>query len=188
MTEHEGKGAGGGAAGPARPRDRRATHRAAIEIPAVLRVGNRNLDCSIRDLSTKGIALSLKESVAPGMVVRVVFRLPNARQPVEVAGVLVRQVGGRMESTVGLEFIDPGADALRDIRTFVERNRSDLPFSRRERGPGKTGPDTARVVVGESGGSAASLRGLYRKAVDDVAEKGGERRGLLARWLRRGGS
>ena len=47
------------------------------------------------------------------------------------------------------------------------------------------GPDTARIVVSEEAGS---VRGLYREAVDDVAEKGGKRRGLLARWLRGGDS
>ncbi len=164
---------------PVRPRDRRATHRAGIEIPAVIQLGMREVACSVRDLSTRGISLVVKESLAPGMVVRAVFRLPNARRPVEVTGVLVRQAGGRDKTTVGLQFVEPDADSVRIIRTFVGRNRSDRPFSR---GGGR---DTARI---EAGKSAASLQGLYEKAVDDVGEKGRKRRGFLARWLHRGGS
>ena len=175
MEDGPGNDAGSGGRRPAGPRDRRATHRAAIEIPAVLQVGNRDIHCSIRDLSTQGIALALKESVAPGMVVRVVFRLPNSRQPVEVTGVLVRSAGGRTDNTVGLQFVQPDADSVRVIETFVARNRSDRPFSRGR------GPDTARVQTSES---AASLKGLYQAAVDDVVEKPGKRRGLLARWRR----
>ena len=169
---------GGGA-----PRDRRATHRAALEIPAVLHVGTRHVDCSIRNLSREGIALAVKESVAPGMVVRVVFRLPNARQLVEVAGVLVRTGGGRSENVVGLQFIEPNADAVRVIDTFVARNRSDLPFS--ERPP--EAPTAPGVEVVDSR-PTESLEGLYKRAVSDVAEKGGKRRGLFARWRRRGKS
>ena len=93
----DGQDAAGSGAGA--PRDRRATSRAAIEIPAVLHVGTQELACSVRDLSIKGIALTLKESVAPGMVVRVVFRLPNSRQPVSVSGTLTRQSGSRSESS-----------------------------------------------------------------------------------------
>ena len=164
--------------GAAAPRDRRVTHRAAIEIPAVLHVGTREVDCSIRDLSSRGIALALKESVAPGMVVRVVFRLPNSRQPVQVSGVLVRTGGGRQDSTVGLQFIEPDADSVRVIDTFVARNRSDQPFSRdRARGPGATSADKSE--------SGAPLEGLYKKAVTEVGEKTGKRRGLFDRWRRR---
>ena len=135
------------------------------------------MNCTVRDLSTHGIALTLRESLAPGMVVRVAFRLPNSRQPVEVAGVLVRQAGGREEGTVGLEFVQPNADTMRVIETFVDRNRSDRPFFRRR----LDGPDTKRVEVSED---AARLRGLYQQAVDDVAERP-KRRGLLDRWRRR---
>ena len=177
MRSSDGGGSPGASGGPGGPRDRRTTHRAAIEIPAILHMGGRRVDCSLRDLSTRGIALAMRESLAPGMVVRVAFRLPNARQPVEVAGVLVRQAGGRDDGTVGLEFVEPDADTMRIIETFVDRNRSDRPFSHRR----LDGPDTERVEVSED---AARLRGLYRKAVDDVAEKP-KRRGLLARWRQR---
>ena len=163
--------------GSARPRDRRGTPRAAIEIPAVMRVGGREVNCSIRDLSTGGIALAVRESVAPGMVVRVVFRLPNARQPVEIAGTLVRRVGGPSGSRVGLEFVEPDPDALRAIETFVQRNRSDRPFSR-----GADGPDTSQVTASED---AAALRGLYQRAVDEVIDVPGKRRGLFDRFRRR---
>lgn len=157
------------------PRDRRATARADIEIPAVLRVGTRDVACTIRNLSTQGIALAVTESVAPGMVVRVVFRLPNARQPIEVSGILVRIDGGRLLGTVGLQFIEPGADSVRDISTFVTRNRSDLPFSGRPAGARKSGrPDKSE--------SGASLGGLYKRAVKEVAEKRAKRGGLFARW------
>lgn len=170
-------GKGPEAPGPKRPRDRRATHRAAIEIPAVLHVGTREVGCSIRDLSTRGIALVVRESLAPGMVVRVGFRLPNSRQAIDVAGVLVRAAGGRGQSTLGLEFVEPDADTVRTIRTFVERNRSDSPFSQRRR----RGPDTLRVTHREQ---AEALRGIYQKAVGDKA-KTGKRRSLLDRLLGR---
>lgn len=159
---------------PGAPRDRRATHRAAIEIPAVMHVGTRVVDCSIRNLSTQGIALAIGESVAPGMVVRVVFRLPNARQPVEVAGVLVRTVGGLDDSTIGLQLIEPSADSVRVLETFVARNRSDQPFSL-----GRA--DGRRAAGADRSKSGARLDGLYKKAVDEVAEKPGKRRGLFAR-------
>ncbi len=160
----------GSGQGASAPRDRRASHRAAIEIPAALHIGSRRIDCSIRNLSAQGIALAIRESVAPGMVVRVVFRLPNARQPVEVAGVLVRSVGGRDGNTLGLEFIEPDADTVRTIKTFVARNRTDRPFSRAD-GPGRAGD---------------ALEGLYERAVSEVAEKTGKRRSLFDRWKRRG--
>lgn len=162
------------------PRDRRATHRAAIEIPASIHLGSRRIGCSIRNLSAQGIALTSRESVAPGMVVRVVFRLPNARQPLDVAGVLVRSVGGRDGATVGLQFIEPDADAVRAIETFVARNRSDRPFS---------GGGGAAAPAKDGGGRerrADPLAGLYKRAVSEVAEKSGKRRGLFARWRRRG--
>lgn len=167
-------GPGGGAGAP---RDRRASHRAAIEIPAALHLGSRRIDCSIRNLSAQGIALSIRESVAPGMVVRVVFRLPNARQPLEVAGVLVRSIGGRDGSTLGLQFIEPDADAVRAIETFVARNRSDGPFSR----------GGARGAAGGGRGRAGDrLERLYEKAVSEGAETSGKRWSLLERWRRRG--
>ena len=163
--------------GAGAPRDRRASHRAAIEIPATLHIGSRRIDCSIRNLSTQGIALAIRESIAPGMVVRVTFRLPNARQPVEVAGILVRSVGGRGGSTLGLQFIEPDADAVRTIRTFVTRNRSDRPFSL---AAGRGAGGGRGRAVGDP------LEGLYKRAVSEVAEKTGKRRGLLDRWRRRG--
>ena len=174
-----GSGPGAGGAEPSRPRDRRATHRAAIEIPAVLDLGTREVHCTIRDLSVQGIALSLKESIPPGMVVRVVFRLPNARQPVEVTSVLVRASGGREEGRVGLQFVQPNADSVRAIETFVARNRTDRPFSGATRG-GRAPAEAARQ------GSGDSLSGLYRKAVDEVATAEKRQRGFFARW-RRGG-
>ena len=179
MPDGAADGAAAGGAAPPRPRDRRATHRAAIEIPAVLDLGTRQVHCTIRDLSVQGIALSLRESIPPGMVVRVVFRLPNARQPVEVTGVLVRASGGRAEGTVGLQFVQPSADSVRAIETFVARNRSDRPFSGAARG----GRAPAEV---ERKGKGDSLSGLYRKAVDDVAAAEKRQRGFFARW-RRGG-
>lgn len=163
--------------GTGTPRDRRARHRAAIEIPAALHIGNRRIDCSIRNVSTQGIALAIREGVAPGMVVRVVFRLPNARLPVDVAGVLVRSGGGRGGSTLGLQFIEPDADAVRTIETFVARNRSDGPFAR------AAGRGTAEGGRGRTGDP---LKGLYEKAVSEVAGKASKRRGLLDRWWRRG--
>lgn len=175
MASGSAKGPGGPRTAVGAPRDRRATHRAAIEIPAVLHVGTREVGCSIRNLSAQGIALALPESVAPGMVVRVVFRLPNSRQPVEVAGVLVRTVGGQHESTVGLQFIDPSADAVRVIDTFVARNRSDQPFSRER-------PSGRPAAEDEGNKSGARLEGLYKKAVDEVADKPGRRRGLFDLW------
>ncbi len=144
----------------------------------MLHGGTGEVACSVRDLSTRGMALVLKQGLAPGMVVRVSFRLPNARQPLEVAGVLVRAAAELGNSTVGLQFVEPDADVLRAIETFVRRNRSDRPFSRRR----WSGPDTGPVVTS---GSAASLRGLYKKAVAEVGKKDGRRRGLLGRWLRR---
>jgi hypothetical protein len=178
MASTSSKGTGPPGTGSGAPRDRRATHRAAIEIPAILHVGTREVACTVRDLSRQGIALVVKGSVAPGMVVRVGFRLPNSRQPVEVSGVLVRTDGGRHHSTIGLQFIEPNADAVRVIDTFVDRNRSDRPFSRRPaRGRRLAGVDTSE--------SGAALDGLYKKAVSDIDEKGGRRRGLFARWLHR---
>ena len=177
MTGDSAKGSPPRPPSAARPRDRRGTHRAAIEIPAVMRIGGREVSCSIRDLSTGGIALAVRESVAPGMVVRIIFRLPNARQPVEISGTLVRRVGGPGESLVGLEFVEPDPDALRIIETFVLRNRSDRPFSR-----GADGPDTSRVAASED---TAALRGLYQKAVDEVIDKPGKRRSLFHRFRRR---
>lgn len=112
------------------------------------------------------------------MVVRVVFRLPNSRQPLDLAGVLVRSVGGRDGATLGLQFIEPDADAVRAIDTFVARNRSDRPFSRAGAGPAKDGGGRDRA--------ADPLEGLYRRAISEVAEKTGKRRGLFARWRRRG--
>lgn len=178
MPNSVGNGPGAGAP-PRAPRDRRATHRAAIEIPAVLNLGTREVHCTIRDLSVQGIALSVKESIPPGMVVRITFRLPNSRQPVEVTSVMVRASGGGAESTIGLQFVQPNADSVRVIETFVDRNRSDRPFSGAARG------GRARVE-GERQGTGDSLSGLYRKAVDEVAAAKKRRRGFFARW-RRGG-
>ena len=145
----------------------------------MLRVGERAVDCKIQDISTRGVALAIRGGLPPGMAVRVVFRLPNARQPLEVAGVVVRQAGARTKSTVGLELVDPDADTVRAIETFVARNRSDRPFSR-----DREGPDTDRIQVAED---AAALRGLYREAVDQGAEQRGGRWRLFDRWRRRRG-
>lgn len=181
MSGKSGGGPPEGAADPGRPRDRRTTHRAAIEIPAVLRVGDRRVTCTVRDLSTTGISLTTGERLAPGIVVRVAFRLPNARVPVEVSGSLVRQSGSRAESTVGLRLVEPDAETMRTIKTFVSRNRSDRPFSRRPGGSGRPDPGELEISDGE-----AELRGLYRRAVDGVGKKPQGRRGLLDRLLRRG--
>ncbi len=173
----KGHGASGGRSGA--PRDRRATPRAAIEIPAVLKMGSREVPCTIRDLGSQGIAVAVRESVVPGMVVRVAFRLPNARQPVEVAAVPLRSDGGRGEGRVGLSFIDPDPDAVRAIETFVARNRSDQPFSRRR----AAAVGTAGAGASESG---QSLDDLYDRAVSAVDEKVDKRPGLFERWRRRG--
>jgi hypothetical protein len=173
----KGRGAPGGRSGA--PRDRRATHRAAIEIPAVLKMGAREVHCTIRDLGSQGVAVAVRESIAPGMVVRVVFRLPNARQPVEVAAVPLRSDGARREGRVGLSFIDPAPDAVRAIETFVARNRSDQPFSRRR----AAAAGTPGAGTSESG---HLLDELYNRAVSEVDEMGSRRPGVFERWRRRG--
>jgi hypothetical protein len=162
------------------PRDRRGGPRAAIEIPAVLHMGTRALACSIRDVSIQGIGLAVGESVAPGMVVRIVFRLPSSPQPIEVAATLARVAGSRNERVVGLQFVEPSADALHAIGTFVSRNRSDQPFSHRRRAA-----DGGAGAEADESDSSASLAKLYERAVSDVENKPPKRGGLLDRWLRR---
>ena len=178
MASDSTKRPGAPAAGSNGPRTRRVAHRAAIEMPAVLRLGTRDVHCRIHDLSTQGVGLEVKESLAPGMVVRVVFRLPNARQPIEITAVPVRSHGGGREAVLGLKFVEPGPYAVRAIETFVARNRSDQAFSRRR----QAGTPVASPDRSESG---AALDDLYREAVSEVAEKKDRRGGLWRRWLRR---
>ena len=161
------------------PRDRRQTPRAALGIPGVLGVGTRQVGCSILDMSRQGIALVVKETVASGMVVRLNFRLPNSHRPVEVAGVLVRSNRGQDGTTVGLQLIEPDADALRVIDMFVARNRSDRPFS----GVGDHGADESADASQSE--RDESLEGLYQEAVSGVSKNTEKRRGFFARWFRR---
>lgn len=178
MTSDRAEGSGGGPPRRAAPRDRRAANRAAIEIPAQLRVGTRELPCTLRDVSLEGIALNIGENIAAGMVVQVAFRLPNSRQPLEVACAPVSSEGGRQRGVLGLRFVDPTPEVQRVIGTFVERNRSDLPFSRRP--PARSVP-----AGGGREGAGEVLDDLYQRAVHEVGEKRDERRGLFARWRRR---
>lgn len=159
------------------PRDRRATHRAAIDIPAVLHLGEEEFPCTILDLSVQGMAVSHKGGVPADAAVRLVFRLPNARQPLEVAGIVLRREPGTRSATLGIRLILPSEQVTAAIETWVSRNRSDRPFSR----PGGGGA-TAGADPTERDGDLAAL---YRSAVDGSAKKDGRRGGLFGRWRRK---
>ncbi len=158
------------------PRDRRSQHRAAMQIPATVQLGSETFDCSVRDLSVEGMAISHSGGAKLGSILRVVFRLPNSPQPIEVAGVLVRTEPLETRGAWGLRFVDPPAQAVRAISTYVARNRSDLPFSQRA---GTAGGDLG-LPSAASTRYDNTLKRLYEQAVDEASQKKPKRG-----WFRR---
>ncbi|MDH3255132.1 MAG: PilZ domain-containing protein [Acidobacteriota bacterium] len=146
-------------------RERRAAPRTAFETTATVHMVNQEFKCQTRNLSPEGLALAGHEAMVPaGTFMRVQFKLPKEKQPIDVDGILVRSDPRNTSMIWGLRFIEPPDGAQSKIESYLDTRVpepprltrapvvSAEPISSRNEEAGVVGgdePAAAEVVVSE---------------------------------------
>ncbi len=141
-----------------------------------VRLTDRELVCQSHGISVAGLTLATDERVEPGTLMRLDFRLPYAEQPLALIAKLERIDRSGERSLWVLSFVELPRETVDIIERYVERHRSDLPFSSAR---GRQRPAAKREAEMDK-----ALKGLYSRAVNGDQPAGGPRRKRWQLWKR----
>lgn len=104
-----------------RQHQRRSAYRLEVALPVTMRIGERAIRATIRDLSEAGLRCGVPRGEAPSLDTRVdlEFALRDVGEIAARGRVIRVEPATATEVEVGLTYIDLGTDTAEDLRRFV---------------------------------------------------------------------